>query len=129
MVLYATSSKFTGSRNGFALKHSMGTRKDIVMKDLLTTAISKSASYLTLLKDIATFATNNSDPANPASAVRYSVDVKTAGAIKEKAKRKYNGDILQVKDILRGQITFPNESSLVCATVIFVRPLRSGQVQ
>jgi hypothetical protein len=98
-----------------ALKHAIDGRKEIAVKDLLSSAIAKSAPFTALVKEMATFSTNNADPLNPASAVRYSTDVKTAEAIVKKAKRKYHGDILQVKDILRGQITFPDESSLVCA--------------
>jgi hypothetical protein len=97
------------------LKHSIDAQKEITIKDLLASAIAKSTSNTAVMKQIATFATNNADPMNPSCAVRYSVDVKTADAIIEKAKRKYEGDVLQVKDILRGQITFPNESSLACA--------------
>ncbi|KAG7374342.1 hypothetical protein IV203_013437 [Nitzschia inconspicua] len=44
----------------------------------------------------------------------WSISVKDRDAIQEKAKRKYDGDILAVKDILRGQITFPDEGTLIC---------------
>ena len=49
------------------------------------------------------------------SSVAYSLGVKTKEAIKKKADRKYAGDILQVKDILRGELVFVDESSLVLA--------------
>ena len=110
------------------LKHSIDSGKEIAIKSLLASAIAKSASYTSLIKQIATFATNNADPLNPASAVRYSVDVKTADAIMEKAKRKYKGDVLQVKDVLRGQIIFPNESSLACAITSLNNVCNDGKV-
>ena len=97
------------------LRHSIDAPTAPSVKDLRASATSKSAPFTLFMKQIATFAINDFAPDNPASAVRYSVDIKTADAITEKAKRKYSGDILQVKDVLRGQITFPNESSLVCA--------------
>lgn len=46
--------------------------------------------------------------------VTYSVGVKKYSSVRRKADRKYNGDSLQVKDILRAQITFPDEGSLIC---------------
>jgi hypothetical protein len=46
--------------------------------------------------------------------ISFDVGLKNYSSIREKAERKYGDDILQVKDVLRGQITFPDESSLVC---------------
>ena len=46
--------------------------------------------------------------------ITYSCGVKDYASIRNKARRKYDGDISQVKDVLRGQITFPDEGSLIC---------------
>lgn len=46
--------------------------------------------------------------------ITFAVGLKNYSSIKQKATRKYGNDIMQVKDVLRGQITFPNEASLVC---------------
>jgi len=46
--------------------------------------------------------------------IASSCGVKDYASIRNKAKRKYEGDVSQVKDVLRGQITFPDEGSLIC---------------
>jgi hypothetical protein len=97
------------------LRHTLACCKETALEDLLQSANTKLALYSGLIKGIATFATINLDPANPKTAVHHSVDVKAAAAIAQKADWKYEGDILQVKDILRGQIILPDEGSLVCA--------------
>jgi hypothetical protein len=97
------------------LRHTLPFRKDTALEVLLQSANTKLALYSGVIKGIATFATINLDPTNPKTAVHHSVDVKAAAAIAQKADRKYEGDILQVKDILRGQIILPDEGSLVCA--------------
>uniref|UniRef100_A0A7S4QU69 Uncharacterized protein n=1 Tax=Ditylum brightwellii TaxID=49249 RepID=A0A7S4QU69_9STRA len=45
----------------------------------------------------------------------YLVGTKSPEAIREKAQRKYDGNVMFVKDILRATITLPDEGSLVCA--------------
>jgi hypothetical protein len=55
------------------------------------------------------------------SPIWYSAEVKNADAINGKAKRKYGGDVLQVKDTLRGRIIFPDEGSLVAGLVLLKR--------
>ena len=49
----------------------------------------------------------------------YTIDVKDAASIEKKARRKYQGDLLQVKDVLRAQIVFPTEGSLICGLPFF----------
>ena len=46
--------------------------------------------------------------------INSSCGVKDYTSIRNKAERKYDGDISQVKDVLRGQITFPDEGLLIC---------------
>jgi hypothetical protein len=49
--------------------------------------------------------------------VSFSVDIKDSCAIQHKANKKYGGNLICVKDILRAQIVFPNESSLLCGLI------------
>jgi hypothetical protein len=49
------------------------------------------------------------------------VGIKAYDAIVEKANRKYNGDIHQVKDILRAKIVLQDEAAIVCALVYLHR--------
>ncbi|KAL3911650.1 MAG: hypothetical protein SGILL_007199, partial [Bacillariaceae sp.] len=67
----------------------------------LLTAITQFASQNCLHKDFGAHCVS-------------SVNVKDVAATRRKADRKYSGDVLQVKDILRGQITFPDEGALIC---------------
>ena len=104
------------------LKHSLTVEKSPdgapSVTDLLKVAESKLADFTNLVRGIADFASHNEPSSmaysNPASSVSFSVGVKNYSSIRQKASAKYGGDILQVKDILRGQITFPDEGSLVC---------------
>jgi hypothetical protein len=57
---------------------------------------------------------NNSTTTSGTTGTSYTVGIKKYTSIRRKAARKYNDDILQVKDVLRGQITFPDEATLVC---------------
>ena len=47
----------------------------------------------------------------------FSTHIKSKESILKKAKAKYDGNILQVLDILRGQIVFPDEGSLICGLI------------
>jgi hypothetical protein len=51
----------------------------------------------------------------------YSAEVKSADAINRKAMRKYGGDVLRVKDVLRARIVFSDEGSLVAGLVLLKR--------
>ncbi|CAB9499461.1 expressed unknown protein [Seminavis robusta] len=70
-----------------------------------------------LVADTAKFAAKNQtlDDEDLEPEPSYSVGIKELDAIEKKAKRKYGGDMLQVKDILRAQITFEEEGSLVAS--------------
>ncbi|GKY93347.1 hypothetical protein MPSEU_000302300 [Mayamaea pseudoterrestris] len=97
-----------------------------------STAIASIASasdyrdkFTEVIIDIVTFAENETQ--NCRSTIgkcdgdsrysTYSVGIKSSEAIDVKAKRKYKGDISQVKDVLRGRIICHDESSLICALV------------
>eukprot|EP00980_Cylindrotheca_fusiformis_P023435 scaffold10476_cov142-Cylindrotheca_fusiformis.AAC.10 len=77
---------------------------------LLKLAESHLDEFTVLVKSIATFSSQN----DPTSEIKLSVGMKNYSSTRKKAARKYGGDVLQVKDIVRGQITFPDEHSLVC---------------
>ena len=84
--------------------------------DLLKKAEAHLADFSNIVQEMVNFASQNvwvNEYGEP-SKVNYSVGLKNYTAIRRKAERKYHGDILQVKDVLRGQITFPDEGSLIC---------------
>lgn len=107
------------------LKHDVLPKNSPRAKDLIGMAESNLAHFTILIEKVAKFAVHNdarsqsyrSKPMNPTK-VSHSVDIKTTSAIIRKAHRKYSGDILQVKDVLRAQFVFPDEGSLVCALKI-----------
>jgi hypothetical protein len=57
----------------------------------------------------------------------FSINVKELVAIQTKAARKYGGDILAVKDVLRGQVTFPDEGSLICGLIAIYKLSRGAR--
>jgi hypothetical protein len=90
------------------------------LEKLLELARSEQNAFQLIVAEIAAFASNSIPPRftnGNSGSVRYSVCTKHPKAVELKAKRKYGGDILQVKDILRAQIMFPDEKSLVCGLV------------
>ncbi len=85
------------------------------------TEIQKEAKKLLptfemVIDHIAKFSTQNSSPYFDLEGgdITFSCGVKDYASIRNKAKRKYKGDVSLVKDVLRGQITFPDEGSLIC---------------
>ena len=90
-----------------------------VVERLLSLARSYEDDLENILKDmVACAAENVSSVARQDHAfslpLSFSVDVKGNSTIEKKAKRKYEGNVLLVKDALRGQVVFPDEGSLVC---------------
>jgi hypothetical protein len=77
-------------------------------------ALDSQDQFMKSVSDIVKFASKQSDTA---SIIKSNIGMKTRTSIVEKARRKYGGDILQVKDILRGRIVFPDESSMISALV------------
>jgi hypothetical protein len=93
------------------------TDESISVTDLLKVAESKLPSFTNLLQGIVEFSSHNvgmSAMYTEAAVPSFSVGLKNYSSIRKKAARKYCGDILKVKDVLRGQVTFPDEGSLVC---------------
>jgi hypothetical protein len=88
---------------------------DATIDLLRKTAKRNHGKFLQSVNDIVSFASKHlrAETTIP----RPLIGVKKKEAIASKAQRKYGGDVLQVKDILRGQIVFPDEASLVCALV------------
>ena len=92
---------------------------------ILYDAAQRNVSVLnSILHDIVAFASINCSNQAECDSIAYTIHVKDQTAIERKAKGKYGGDICQVKDILRSQITFRNEAELVCG---LVRLLEKGK--
>ena len=86
-------------------------KSNATIEDLVCAAESAKAAFTVLIEGIAAFASRNCRTSN---AIRFSVDVKDQQVAEQKASRKYSGDHLRVKDILRAQLCFPEEGALVC---------------
>jgi hypothetical protein len=99
------------------LRHELEGSSGADMSNLLDAAQSKISVLTSLVQDIASFASLNSQRVSVAESISFSVGLKDAKAIERKARLKYNGDILLVKDVLRAQVTCVNEGELVCALV------------
>jgi hypothetical protein len=109
----------TFERSSQILRHdiSTSTTNEPATKVLHRTAAKNLTMASLIVHDIIAFATMNSSNRNEIETISYSVGVKDQDVINRKAQMKYNGDIFQVKDILRAQITFRNEEELVCGLV------------
>jgi len=86
--------------------------------------------FALLIEDLVAFSSQNEVVLNNGVDVErtlFSVGVKNLDAFVSKSKRKYSGDLLQVKDVLRARIVFPTEGSLVCA-LLRLRYQESEQV-
>lgn len=93
---------------------------EITVEQLLHLAGDTHGKFSRLIGRLAVYASQDYNPANmedyeDADNVTYSVDIKDAQAIQRKADSKYEGELSQVKDILRAQVVFPTEEALVCA--------------
>jgi hypothetical protein len=78
--------------------------------NLLQHAESHLDDFFSLVRGIVEFSSQN----DPISEIKHEVGMKNYSSTRRKGARKYGGDILQVKDVIRGQITFPDENSLIC---------------
>jgi hypothetical protein len=101
------------------LRHQVPTTgNNEVNLDLLHEAGQQNVTVVTtLIKDVIAFASISNPSHSDCDSIIYSVTVKDRMAIEKKAKMKYEGDILRVKDVLRAQITFRNDQELICALV------------
>uniref|UniRef100_A0A7S2V9K3 Uncharacterized protein n=1 Tax=Entomoneis paludosa TaxID=265537 RepID=A0A7S2V9K3_9STRA len=93
---------------------------------LLEKANSLKSDLESVLQSILEFASSQNTKGRPAD-FSCSVTVKDRDAIKRKATQKYHDDVLCVKDVLRGQVMFPDESSLVCGLVKLEQMCREPQ--
>ncbi len=98
------------------LKQKILLEKGRETQALLATASSRISTFTEFVRYICGHLRNTDDATldEVDSGIRYLVDVKTAHAIQSKAALKYDGDIMQVKDVLRAKIIFPNEAALIC---------------
>jgi hypothetical protein len=101
------------------LRHKLATddagEKSFTLTDLSKHAETNLTEFTKVVHHIVEFSSqNNSTTTSGTTGTSYTVGIKKYTSIRRKAARKYNDDILQVKDVLRGQITFPDEATLVC---------------
>eukprot|EP00536_Pseudo-nitzschia_multiseries_P000691 jgi/Psemu1/233922/estExt_Genewise1.C_80180 len=122
------SSSFEGERSCHAediLRHNIRVPDTLERKDnesipTITDIHREAKSHLPSLEKIINCIVNYSTQNEPSSndlecnELTSTSGVKDYKSIRSKAIRKYNGDALQVKDALRGEITFPDEASLIC---------------
>lgn len=97
---------------------------------LVKLAASNLKKFTSIIEDIVNFALHNKlsmSSHDKDHDVSYSVGIKSLESIEKKALRKYAGDVLQVKDALRGQITFPDEGSLVCGLLRLVKRCKAAK--
>jgi hypothetical protein len=95
---------------------SSGSNK-VLIEDLLESAQSSLQELSLLVKDVIAFSSMGTLCPHDSEVIRFSLGMKDADSIGRKAERKYQGDFLQVKDILRAHIVFRNEGALVCGLV------------
>jgi hypothetical protein len=109
----------TFNRSSNILRHEIATTdgNEVTVQLLHQTAQKNLTIASSIIQDIIAFASLNSTNRNEIDWINHSLCVKDLDSINRKAQMKYGGDILQVKDILRGQITFRNEGELVCGLV------------
>lgn len=109
--------------SGLTLRHELSSSGNVTVQDLLSAADSNATLLTSLIKDIVAFASMNSPGIDEsvADTTRFSVGVKDHQAIENKAKLKYNGNIQHVKDVLRAQITFADEGTLICGLLRLFR--------
>ena len=95
-----------------------GTNEAAQPIDILHDAAQRNVPVLTsIVRDMVAFASISNSNQSEQATIIYAIDVKDRTAIDRKAKRKYGGDIFQVKDVLRSQITFRNDRELVCGLI------------
>eukprot|EP00934_Nitzschia_sp_Nitz4_P001227 Nitzschia sp. Nitz4//scaffold11_size288233//66962//73286//NITZ4_000748-RA/size288233-processed-gene-0.147-mRNA-1//1//CDS//3329533996//1227//frame0 len=127
-------SKDLEADNAKAIRHHFP--KEISKKDPhrvdIHEALKSVASYeivlARLIENVAEFTVPNDGvgPVEACGSVTYSVGSKDAEAATAKAARKYEGDLTRVLDLLRAEITFSNEGSLVCALYRLAKLVESG---
>ena len=79
---------------------------------LLSVAQSDLNYFTSIVGELIQFSVEKSTFLNAHKTTEFSTHTKKQEDILTKAKRKYQGDVLQVKDILRGSILFQDETSL-----------------
>jgi hypothetical protein len=86
--------------------------------ELLQAAKQHETELYALLCKLVSFAEGENIGAwEESDRINFSLGLKSFDSIEKKAKRKYDGDVLQVKDILRASIIYPTEATLVCGLV------------
>jgi hypothetical protein len=113
-------AKQTDGDESTLLRHKLATdnagEMSFTLTDLLKHAEMNLTEFTKAVRHIVEFASGNNRTTTYGTTgmISYTVGIKKYTSIRRKAALKYNDDILQVKDVLRGQITFPDEAALVC---------------
>jgi len=111
------SAKNSSLRHDFKVRHKRNQQGGIPsITDIQKEAKAQLSNLEIVIDHIVQYSTQNVLPYTDteSNGVFSSVGIKDYSSIREKATRKYDGDVLQVKDVLRGEITFPDEGSLIC---------------
>lgn len=90
------------------------------IQDYLFQAEAHLSLFSQIIKRVILFTTQNSSSSTcrffpSENQPSHSISIKAQQSIRRKAQRKYNGDISQVKDMVRAQVVLPDEGSIVCA--------------
>ena len=112
------TDSFSTTASATEIKHVVP--GEVTVEKLLYLAGEKHGKFSKLIDRLAVFASHDYNPSQMYGEgslrnVAFSVDIKDALAIQRKAGAKYSGELLRVKDVLRAQVVFPTEGSLVCA--------------
>ena len=109
-------ASYASSAKDVPLKHILVSPDDATSETLRLAAESKVDAFSAILKSIIDFACCDAT-GEDLDTIDYTVSLKQIASIERKAKRNYGGDILQVKDVLRGSILFPSDRSLLCSLI------------
>lgn len=106
-----------------SLKHNLQQNVTDEAENLIALAKSHCADFAEIVEDVVRFAKQNFESValgedyDELDQIRFVTGVKEKLALEKKAKRKYGGDVLQVRDVLRASVVFPSEGSLVCGLI------------
>ena len=96
------------------IRHESTAAGGLKAGDIIKAAESELEVFRTVVNSIAAFATRNSSSHEN---IGVSVGIKSQTAVEHKAAMKYGGDVLQVKDVLRARMIFPDDRSLICGLI------------
>ena len=120
LSILRTLSSRSPDKEKSPLRHVIQSLDETTVQKVLLAAESNLGIFTALIKSIVGFACYEL-LGEMGSVIDFTVCKKTSEDILKKAKRKYDGDILQVKDIIRGSIIFPTVGSLLCGLIFLAK--------